>query len=53
MKSLFLLVLGVTLIAAGLRQMGAWGIGAVLLLVAGGAMALWGLVANHRDHTRR
>lgn len=44
---------GAILISTGLVNLGAWGLWGVIAGVAGGGMILWGLVANHLDHTRK
>lgn len=53
MKALSLILAGAIVIAVSLANIGALGAVAFLLMIAGGALGLWGLVANHRDHTRR
>ena len=44
---------GAVLISAGLVNLGTWGMWGVIAGMFGVGMLLWGLVANHLDHTRR
>ena len=53
MKALLLMLGGAILIAVAIAYVADWGGFSLLGVLIGIVLGIWGLVANHRDHTAR
>jgi len=52
MKALLLMLIGAAVIAISFVNIGTLGGLAFPLILVGAGLGFWGLIANHRDHTR-